>query len=259
MKIWYFHCQYKANGLGINETSSNILNFRHVSKVAAHFQKKNKMFVYSFKYPNKESGNFFKKQGCTAIFRTLPNIYDGSFLRKYKRPKALSYVCYGSKYIPEVVQDSKINLKWMNSKMLEKTTFLQCGPFTGYTYVDISQDIRSSSSYLYYYIVVLKNLAKLTGMHLQQSLFSTCNLQLHWKRNAGISSFLWVLRKFLGTLLLWKTSCELVLKGEFWGKWQTYVFIIIKRYREVDSSFKKETLQGKVYIWEPLIESWRLT
>ena len=24
--------------------------------------------------------------------------------------------------------------------------------------------------------------------------------------------------------------------------------IIIKRYREVDSSFKKETLQGKVYI-----------
>ena len=30
-------------------------------------------------------------------------------------------VWYGSKYTPEVVQDSKINLKWINTKMLEKT------------------------------------------------------------------------------------------------------------------------------------------
>ena len=30
-------------------------------------------------------------------------------------------VSYCSKYTPEVVQDSKINLKWMNTKMLEKT------------------------------------------------------------------------------------------------------------------------------------------
>ena len=32
-----------------------------------------------------------------------------------------------------------------------------------------------------------------------------------------------------------------------------------KRYREVDSSFKKQTLRGTVYIWEPLIESWHWT
>ena len=30
-------------------------------------------------------------------------------------------VWYGSKYTPEVVQDSKINLKWINTKMQEKT------------------------------------------------------------------------------------------------------------------------------------------
>ena len=35
--------------------SQNIFDLRHMSKVAAQFQKKNKMFVYSFKYLNKES------------------------------------------------------------------------------------------------------------------------------------------------------------------------------------------------------------
>ena len=30
-------------------------------------------------------------------------------------------IWYSCKYTPEVVQDSKINLKWMNTKMLEKT------------------------------------------------------------------------------------------------------------------------------------------
>ena len=37
-----------------------IFDLRHVSKIAVHFQKKNKMFVYSFKYPNKESGKILK-------------------------------------------------------------------------------------------------------------------------------------------------------------------------------------------------------
>ena len=92
---------------------------------------------------------------------------------------------------------------------------------------------------MYYYIVVLKNLAKLTGMHLHRNLFSTCNLQLHRKRDAGIYRFRWVLRNFLGTLLSWKTSCGLVLKGEFYGKWITNICIIIKIYREVHSFIKK--------------------
>ena len=121
----------------------------------------------------------------------------------------------------------------------ENCAFLQCGLSRRYLYVGISQDIRSSSSHMYYYIVVLKNLAKFTEMHLHRSLFSTCNLQLHRKRDAGIYRFRWVLRNFLGTLLLWKTSCRLVLKGGFYEKWITNIFIIIKIYREVHSSIKK--------------------
>ena len=122
-----------------------------------------------------------------------------------------------------------------------------------------TQDIRSSSSHIYYCIVVLKSSAKFTGTHRDRSLFSTCNLQLHWKRDAGIYIFLLVLWNFLGTRLLQKTSCELVLKVEYYEKWWTDILIIIKRYHEVDSSFKKQTLRGIVYIWEPLIESWHWT
>ena len=55
--------------------------------------------------------------------------------------------------------------------------------------------------------------------------------------------------KILGTLLLWKTSCKLVLKGEFYEKWLTDIIIIIKRYREVNSSFKKTDItRESVYL-----------
>ena len=64
MKIWYFHGQYKANGSGINELPENIFDLSHVSKVAAHFQKKNKMSLYLFKYPNKESGKRLKNEAA---------------------------------------------------------------------------------------------------------------------------------------------------------------------------------------------------
>ena len=128
------------------------------------------------------------------------------------------------------MQDSQISLKRMNTKMLEKTAFLQCESLSR------RRDIlmfRSSSWYMYYYS---------TRMHLNRSF---CTV-VFW-------SFL---QNFLGTLLLQKTSCELVFKGEFYKKWQTNILIIIKRYREVDSSFQKQTLRGKVHISEPLIESW---
>ena len=39
MKIWYFHGQYKKHGLGTNEMSYNF-DLRHMSIVAAHFQRK---------------------------------------------------------------------------------------------------------------------------------------------------------------------------------------------------------------------------
>ena len=62
IKRWFFHGQSEANGLGTNEISSNIFDLCHVSKVAAHFQKKNKMFVYSFKYPN--NGKILKNEAA---------------------------------------------------------------------------------------------------------------------------------------------------------------------------------------------------
>ena len=54
-----------------------------MNKVAAHFQKKSKMFIYSFKYPNKESGKISKHEAAEP----------------YLEPSH------------EVVQDTKINLK----------------------------------------------------------------------------------------------------------------------------------------------------
>ena len=62
MKVWYFHGQYKINILGTNKISDNIFYLRHVSKVAVHFQKKNKIFIYSFKYPNDEGGKLLKNE-----------------------------------------------------------------------------------------------------------------------------------------------------------------------------------------------------
>ena len=117
----------------------------------------------------------------------------------------------------------------------ENCAFLQCGPCRRHLFAGIPQDIRSSSSHMYYYIVVLKNLAKLTGMHLHRSLFSTCNLQLHRKRDAGIYRFRWVSRNFIGTRLLWKTSFKtsLVLKGICYEKWRANLLIIIKIYGQV--------------------------
>ena len=63
-------------------------------------------------------------------------------------------------------------------------------------------------------------------MHMNWGFFSTCNRQLYWKRDAGKYSFLWVLRNFLRAPLLWKTSCELNLKREFYKKWRTDILNI---------------------------------
>ena len=82
MKICYFHGQYITNGLGSNKISY-IFDLRHMSQLAADFQKKNKN-VYIFTQVSKQrKWKNIKKRGCRAVFRTLPNIYDGAFLRKY--------------------------------------------------------------------------------------------------------------------------------------------------------------------------------
>ena len=78
MEIWYFHGQYKADGLRTNKISYNIFDLRHVSKVASHFPKKTKCSNDHSRIQTKKVGNH-KKLGCRAVFRTLSNICDGAF------------------------------------------------------------------------------------------------------------------------------------------------------------------------------------
>ena len=69
--------------MGTNETSCNIFDLPHLSKLAADLQKKNKN-VYIFTQVSKQrTWKNNKKPGCRAVFRNLPNIYDGAFLQKY--------------------------------------------------------------------------------------------------------------------------------------------------------------------------------
>ena len=111
MKIWYNHGQYKANGLGINEIY-NIFDLRYVNKVAAHFQKKNKKFIYSFKYPNKERGKILKNEAAEPYLEEPCQISLVERFCENTTAKTFTIdVWYGSKYTPEIVQDSKINLE----------------------------------------------------------------------------------------------------------------------------------------------------
>ena len=50
--------------------SWNIFDLRHVSKVAAHFQKSSKMFIYLFKYPNEESGKILKNEAAEPYLKS---------------------------------------------------------------------------------------------------------------------------------------------------------------------------------------------
>ena len=62
----------------------NIFDSRHMSNLAADFQKKKKKNVYINSQVSKQRNKKnIKKRGCTAVFRILPNIYDGAFLREY--------------------------------------------------------------------------------------------------------------------------------------------------------------------------------
>ena len=74
-------------------------------------------------------------------------------------------VWYGSKYTAEVVQDSKIGLKWMSAEMLEKTVHFHNMDLAGDTPRRDIPSIRSNSLHMFCWIVVLKNYAKFTVMH----------------------------------------------------------------------------------------------
>ena len=77
-----------------------------MSKVTPHFQNKNKTLIYSFRCPNKESGKIFKKEVAEPYLEPCKISMMGHFC--------------DSIHTLEVVRDSEINLKRMNSKMLEK-------------------------------------------------------------------------------------------------------------------------------------------
>ena len=95
--------QYKASGLGTNRISYKIFDIRHVSKAAAHFQKKKQLFIYSFKYPNEESGKILENEAAELYLKPCQIPIMERF--------CIIDVCYASKNTPEAVQDSKINLK----------------------------------------------------------------------------------------------------------------------------------------------------
>ena len=60
-------------------------------------------------------------------------------------------VWYGPKYTPEVVQDSKISLKWINTKIMEKTVdFINVDLVEDIPTYGVSLDIRRGSLHMYY-------------------------------------------------------------------------------------------------------------
>ena len=59
-----------------------------MSKLAADFQKKNKMFIHSLKYPNKENGKILKNEAAELYLE--PCQISMSIAAKIQRLKALS-------------------------------------------------------------------------------------------------------------------------------------------------------------------------
>ena len=80
-------------------------------------------------------------------------------------------------------------------------------------------------------------------MYLHRIFFSTYNLQLYWKWDTGIYSFLWVLWNFLGTPLLWKSPANWFWKENFTKNSET-TFLLSKR------DIVKSTTLSKNRHWE---------
>ena len=99
---------------------------------------------------------------------------------------------------------------------------------------------------MFFKIVVLKNFAKFTGMHVHRSLFLTHNLQLYWKKSCWHIYFSANFSKMFRSTLSYygKTSCELVLKGELYKKWRIDILIIT---RDIVKSTALPKNRGKVY------------
>ena len=91
------------------------------------------MLIYSLKYQNKESGKILKNEAAEPYLKPCQIFMMERFYENAATKSFIIDVWYGSKYTPEVVQDSKIYLKWINTKMLEKTVH--------FFIVDLGKDI----------------------------------------------------------------------------------------------------------------------
>ena len=93
----------------------------------------------------------------------------------------------------------------------------------------------------------IKKYAKFTRTYLHRSLFSTCNLQLYWKKDTGISIF--SVKMFSAKYFRNKFITEKLLRTGFERRFlRKMVKWITKKYRKGDSSFKEQTFWQKVYI-----------
>ena len=72
--------QHKASGLGTNRISYKIFDIRHVSKAAAHFQKRKQNVHIFIQVPKRRKWKNIRKRGCRTVLNTLPNTNNGAFL-----------------------------------------------------------------------------------------------------------------------------------------------------------------------------------
>ena len=73
------------------------------------------MFLYSFKCPSKEIEKIFKSKAAETYLEPCQISMIERFCENKMAKSFIIDVWYGSKYTPEVVQDSKINFKKMNT------------------------------------------------------------------------------------------------------------------------------------------------
>ena len=113
MKTWCFHGQCKASGLGTNKISYNIFDYAKWAKQLHVFRRKTKsLYIHSI-IQTKKKEKYLKNEAAESYLEPCQISITERF--------CIIYVWYGSKCTLEVLQVSKINLKWINTKTLEKT------------------------------------------------------------------------------------------------------------------------------------------
>ena len=73
------------------------------------------MFIYLFKYPNEESQKILKNEAAEPYLTPCQIFMTEHFCENTTTKSFIIHVWYGSQYTSEVMQDSKIDLNWMNT------------------------------------------------------------------------------------------------------------------------------------------------